>query len=99
MDLAENRTQNWFQKQFYGKMMSWNHDSNHNTEQVVAVAAAACAIYLIAEPSIRDQKKTSVGLEPSLVKDKSGKEDTTFSILKPGTPSERFTGKDPKHEK
>ncbi|XVF43197.1 hypothetical protein PTKIN_Ptkin02bG0021200 [Pterospermum kingtungense] len=84
---GERRTQNWFQKQFYGKMMSSNHDSNHSTEQVVGVAAATYAINLIA-----DQKKTGMGLEPSLVKDKSRKEDTTFSILKPGIVSEQLTG-------
>ena len=74
-------------------MMSWNHDSNHKTEQVVGVAAAAYVINLIAEQSIRDKKKTSAGLETSLIKDKSRKEDTTFSILKPGAVSERFSGK------
>ncbi|XVE53154.1 hypothetical protein DITRI_Ditri02bG0181300 [Diplodiscus trichospermus] len=69
-------------------MRDGNHDSNHNTEHVVAVAAAACAVNLIAEPSIRDQQ----GLEPYWVRDKSREEDTAFSILKPGTVSGRFTG-------
>lgn len=80
-------------------MLSSNHDSNHNTEQVVAVAAAAYAINLTAEASIRDKKKAGTGLEPSLVKDKSRKEDAEFSILKPGIVSEQLTGKDAKHEK
>ncbi|XWS34165.1 hypothetical protein CRYUN_Cryun21dG0016800 [Craigia yunnanensis] len=73
-------------------MMNWNHDSNHKTVQVVGVAAAAYVINLIAEQSIRDKKKTSAGLETSLIKEKSRKEDTTFSILKPGTVSEQFSG-------
>ncbi|XVF03243.1 hypothetical protein REPUB_Repub04eG0244600 [Reevesia pubescens] len=71
-------------------MMSWNHDSNSTTERVVGVAAAAYVINLIAEPSIQDQKKTSEGLEPSLIGDKSRKEETTFPILNPGTVSEGF---------
>ncbi|XP_021299787.1 remorin isoform X2 [Herrania umbratica] len=55
-------------------MMSWNNDSNHNTEQVVAVAAAAYVIDRIAESSIHDQKRSSAGLEPSLIEDKSRRE-------------------------
>ncbi|XVE85777.1 hypothetical protein DITRI_Ditri17bG0118200 [Diplodiscus trichospermus] len=80
-------------------MMSWNHDSNHKTEQVVGVAAAAYVINLIAEPSIQDKKETSPGLESFLIKDKSRKEDTAFPTLKAGTVSERSSGKDAKHEK
>ncbi|KAK6242670.1 hypothetical protein QUC31_013619 [Theobroma cacao] len=55
-------------------MMSWNNDSNRNTEQVVAVAAAAYVIEKIAGSSIHDQKRSSAGLEPSLIKDKSIRE-------------------------
>lgn len=100
LDLAE-RTQNWFGKPFSGKMTSWNDDSNHKPEQVLAVAAAAATYVInsIAEPSIQDQKKTSAGLGPSLTRDKSRKEDTSFSTSKPGTVSKQFSGRDPKHEK
>ncbi|XVE91583.1 hypothetical protein REPUB_Repub01dG0022200 [Reevesia pubescens] len=89
---GEKRTQNWFQKQFSGKMMSRNHDSNHTTEHVVGVAAAAYVINLIAETSNQDRKKISAGLQPSLTRDKSRKEDRTSSVLKPGTVSEPITG-------
>ncbi|XP_012464475.1 uncharacterized protein LOC105783520 isoform X1 [Gossypium raimondii] len=88
------RTQNWFGKPFSGKMTSWNDDSNHKPEQVLAVAAAAATYVInsIAEPSIQDQKKTSAGLGPSLTRDKSRKEDTSFSTSKPGTVSKQFSG-------
>ncbi|OMO93420.1 hypothetical protein CCACVL1_06512 [Corchorus capsularis] len=76
-------------------MTSWNNDSNYETEQVVAVAAAAYAINLMdEESSIHDQTKTSVGLEPSLRRDKSRKEDETFPISKPRILSKQFTGED-----
>ncbi|MBA0573363.1 hypothetical protein Golob_000639 [Gossypium lobatum] len=83
LDLAE-RTQNWFGKPFSGKMTSWNDDSNHKPEQVLAVAAAAATYVInsIAEPSIQDQNR-----------DKSRKEDTSFSTSKPGTVSKQFSGK------
>ncbi|KAK8317228.1 hypothetical protein V6Z12_A13G096100 [Gossypium hirsutum] len=89
------RTQNWFGKPFSGKMTSWNDDSNHKPEQVLAVAAAAATYVInsIAEPSIQDQKKTSAGLGPSLTRDKSRKEDKSFSTSKPGTVSKQFSGK------
>ncbi|TYG85962.1 hypothetical protein ES288_A13G096500v1 [Gossypium darwinii] len=87
------RTQNWFGKPFSGKMTSWNDDSNHKPEQVLAVAAAAATYVInsIAEPSIQDQKKTSAGLGPSLTRDKSRKEDKSFSTSKPGTVSKQFS--------
>lgn len=99
LDLPE-RTQNWFGKPFSGKMTSWNDDSNHKPEQVLAVAAAAATYVInsIAEPSIQDQKKTSAGLGPSLTRDKSRKEDKSFSTSKPGTVSKQFSGRDSKHE-
>ncbi|KAA3488193.1 microtubule-associated tumor suppressor candidate 2-like [Gossypium australe] len=94
LDLAE-RTQNWFGKPFSGKMTSWNDDSNHKPEQVLAVAAAAATYVInsIAEPNIQDQKKTSAGLGPSLTRDKSRKEDKSFSTSKPGTVSKQLSGK------
>lgn len=86
MQIRGSRT--GFQKQFSGKMTSWNHDSNDITERVVAVAAAAYVINTIAKSSIRDQEKKSADLAPSLIKNKSRKEDTT-----------RFSGNYAKHEK
>ncbi|XP_039023724.1 uncharacterized protein LOC120156481 [Hibiscus syriacus] len=95
----EKRTQNWFRRPFSGKTMSSNDDSDHKPEQVLAVAAATYVINSIAKPSIQDQKKSSSGLEPSLIRDKSRKEDKSSSISEAGTIYERFSGKDPKHEK
>ncbi|GMJ04641.1 hypothetical protein like AT1G13920 [Hibiscus trionum] len=88
----EKRTQNWFRIPFSGKMMCSNGDSDHKLEQVLAVAAATYVVNSIAKQSIQDQKKSSAGLEPSLIRDKSRKKDKSSSISEPGTISKRFSG-------
>ncbi|KAE8705376.1 RING/U-box superfamily protein [Hibiscus syriacus] len=72
-------------------MTSWNRDSNHKPEKVVGIAAATYVITSTREPCIHDQKKSNTRLEPSLMKDKSKKEDAS-STSKPGTVSEQFLG-------
>ncbi|KAK8487248.1 hypothetical protein V6N13_099787 [Hibiscus sabdariffa] len=89
----EKRTQNWLRRPFSGKIrMSSNGDSDHKLEQVLAVAAATYVVNSIAKQSIQDQKMGSAGVEPSLIREKSRKEDKSSSISEPGTISERFSG-------
>lgn len=56
--------------------MSKDYDSD-DEEFATAVAAAAFAIYTLEEPNLQYQKRTRDGLETSMSRLKSRKEDTT----------------------
>ncbi|RVW31719.1 hypothetical protein CK203_095298 [Vitis vinifera] len=70
-----DKVQNWFWRQF-SPQMSKDYDSD-DEEFATAVAAAAFAIYTLEEPNLQYQKRTRDGLETSMSRLKSRKEDTT----------------------
>lgn len=90
--LAEKKkTQNWFQRQFTGKM-SEDYDSIVEIEHATAVAAAAFAVKSVEEAAISDKKRAGNETGDSLVKIKSKKEETTLSKPEAGRLSKLFSG-------
>ena len=89
MDFAEIKTsQNWFQRQFSGKMNE-DYDSSR-IEHVTAVAAAAYAITSLNAPSIHEQGRISKGPEPSLTPMKSKMKESPDLMSESGRVSKHF---------
>ncbi|KAL6190121.1 hypothetical protein ACLB2K_036520 [Fragaria x ananassa] len=87
----KKKTQNWFQRQFTGKM-SEDYDSIVEIEHATAVAAATFAVKSIEEAAISDKKRAGNETGDSLVKIKSKKEETTLSKPEAGRLSKLFSG-------
>ena len=93
MFLAEKKkTQNWFQRQFSGKM-SEDYDSVVEIEHATAVAAAAFAVKSIEDSEISDKIRAGNETGGSFVKIKSKKEETSASKPEAGRLSILFSGK------
>ncbi|KAL6186783.1 hypothetical protein ACLB2K_042902 [Fragaria x ananassa] len=87
----KKKTQNWFQRQFSGKMNE-DYDTIVEIEHATAVAAAAFAVKSVEEAAISDKKRAGNETGDSFVKIKSKKEETTLSKPEAGRLSKLFSG-------
>lgn len=88
--VGRKKPQNWFRRQLSRQM---SRDSSDDCGYETAIAASAFAIKSLEEAG-QNQKKMSEGLESSVTKVKSKKEDIIADQPGPGRISRSLTGKE-----